>query len=123
MVKKKLLAYIVATLVFFAFIILFRRWFDILYWPFVVGGLVGALLPDIDHFIYAYFLYPGELTSQRINYSLNNKHLLSTLEVVYHTEAERRKLIFHTALFHVFFLIFSFLVVSSSSSLFGKGLV
>jgi hypothetical protein len=80
-------------------------------------------LPDIDHILYVYFLKPQELTSQRVNYLLDKKHIWRSVELLYETRTERKGLIFHTVLFQIIFLVLTFWIMSSSSSLFGKGLV
>lgn len=45
------------------------------------------------------------------------------IELLYETRSERRGLIFHTIFFQAVFLILTFWIMSSSASLFGKGLV
>ncbi len=96
---------------------------SILYWPFWVGGIVGNFLPELDHFIYIYFLRPHELTSQRVSYMLGRKEILRSLNLLAGTRSERTKLIFHTAGFQLIFLVLTFLVITSSGSLLGRGLV
>lgn len=115
--------YYLATFVFFALITLFRRWFSLSFWPFWVGGLVGTILPDVDHIIYTVFYRPDEGTSRQVNSYLKNRQFKDSLELLAKTQSERTKLIFHTAFFQIIFLVFAFLVVSSSGSLIGKGLV
>lgn len=108
---------------FFLLVSVFRNWFSFSYWPFWVGGFFGAFLPDIDHLIYIYFLRPEELTSQRANYMLNKRNFGGTVSLLTDTKEERKTLVFHTILFQVIFLILTFLVLTSSGSLFGTGLV
>jgi hypothetical protein len=80
-------------------------------------------LPDIDHLVYVFFLSPQELTSQRVNFLVNKKEIKRAVELLYETRSERRGLIFHTFFFQIIFLILTFWLVSSSASLFGRGLV
>jgi hypothetical protein len=87
------------------------------------GGILGTLLPDIDHLIYIYFLRPHELTSQRVASMLGKRELMKTLQLLAVTRAERTKLIFHTAYFQLLFLVFAYLVITSSGSILGRGLV
>ncbi len=108
---------------FFVFITLIKRYFAWGYWPFWLGGIAGIFLPDLDHVIYVYFVRPYELTSQRVNYLLNRKEVWRTIQLLYETRSERRGLIFHTLFFQAIFLILTFWLLSSSSSLFGRGLV
>ena len=92
---------------FFVFITLIRKYFNLSYWPFWVGGIVGTLLPDIDHILYLY-LRPQELTSQRVGLLLDKREIKRTLSLLYETRTERRDLIFHTAFFQIIFLILTF---------------
>lgn len=108
---------------FFVFISLAKKWFTLAYWPFWVGGLVGTVLPDVDHIIYALYLKPQELASQRVNYMLKKREIWQTIVFLAETRYERTKLILHTATFQIVFLILTFLVVTSSGSLFGRGIV
>jgi len=45
------------------------------------------------------------------------------MSLLYQTRTERKGLIFHTLFFQVIFLILTFWMLSSSGSLFGRGLV
>jgi len=45
------------------------------------------------------------------------------LTLLYETRGERRGLIFHSVFFQIIFMILTFWMISSSSSLFGRGLV
>lgn len=108
---------------FFVLITLTHKYFNLGYWPFWLGGVVGTLLPDVDHLIYIYFLKPQDLTSQRVNYLINKQELVRVLSLLYETREERSGLIFHTRLFQIIFFVLTFWIMSSSGSLFGKGLV
>lgn len=121
--KKELFIHFALFFAFFVFIILFRQYFDWPYIWFVVGGVVGTILPDIDHLIYVYFTKPHELTSQRVNYLVQKKDVKRATELLYETRSERGGLIFHTVFFQIIFLVLTFWMMSSSNSLFGRGLV
>lgn len=108
---------------FFGFIAIIRHYFALGDWAFWVGGLVGIFLPDVDHLIYVLFVSPQELTSQRFFYLLGRKETWRAIEVLYETRSERKGLIFHTILFQLIFLILTFWMMTSSGSLFGRGLV
>ena len=84
---------------------------------------MGSLLPDIDHFIYVYFLMPHELTSQRVSSMMVRKDVRGVFSLLAATRGERTKLVFHTVLFQIIFLVLTFFVVTSSASLFGVGIV
>lgn len=122
--SKNITSHLVFALIYFVLLTLLKGWLDLLYIPFWIGALVGTFLPDVDHLIYVYFLRPHELASQRVIHSIQDNHnIKQTLSVLNSTAGERTKLIFHTALFQIVFLFFTFFVVSSSSNLFGRGLV
>ncbi|KKS95803.1 MAG: hypothetical protein UV71_C0003G0037 [Microgenomates group bacterium GW2011_GWC1_43_13] len=80
-------------------------------------------MPDLDHLIYVLFLGPQELTSQRVGFLWEKKQYKRLIELLYETRSERKGLIFHTIFFQAIFLVLTFWIMSSSSSLFGRGLV
>src|SRR4030042_2433138 len=121
--KKEILIHFLFLISFFIFITLIKNWLKLFYWPLWIGGLVGTILPDLDHLIYVYFLSPQDLNSQRVNYLIGERNILKSIELLYETRYERAKSILHTAYFQIIFLILTFLVIFSSGSLFGKGLV
>lgn len=108
---------------FFVFVAIVRHFLSFTYWPFFLGGVIGVFLPDIDHVLYVLFLRPQELTSQRVSFLVNKKDFWRAIEILYDTRGERRGLIFHTILFQLIFLVLTFWMMSSSGSIFGKGLV
>lgn len=108
---------------FFVFLTIVKGLFNFSYWEFWLGGVLGLILPDIDHLVYVFFLQPQELTSQRITFLLNKHEIKRTLELLYETRSERKSLIFHTILLQLIFLVLTFWITTSSISLFGKGLV
>jgi hypothetical protein len=122
-VKKELFVHFSFLISFLIFTSLIKGWINLSYWPFWVGGVVGTLLPDLDHLIYIFFLRPYELTSQRATRLISEKEVVRTLELLAETRYERKDLIFHTLLFQLIFLILTFWIITSSGSLFGRGLV
>lgn len=108
---------------FFVFVAIVRHYLALPYWGFWLGGIVGTLLPDIDHIIYFYFVGPAELTSQRFNFLLRKKELARMVNLLYETRSERSGLIFHSVLFQLIFAVLTFLMLTSSGSVFGRGLV
>lgn len=127
--KKEILTHLAFLLVLIVPVVLIRHYWGLdaggilLLASFVGGGLLGTVLPDLDHLIYVYFLQPQDLTSQRVNYMVQKRAIWPTLELLASTRSERKNLIFHTAFFQLIFLVLAFLVVSSSGSIFGRGLV
>lgn len=111
------------ALVWLVLSIVVNRWFDLRYWPVILGVLIGTLLPDIDHLIYSFVLRPEELDSQRVGSLAKQKQFGRMVDVLYQTKAQRHDLIFHSVLFQLIFLALAILVVTSSASAFGGGLV
>ncbi len=121
--KKEALTHFVSLVIFFAVITLYRKWFtDLSYLLFWLGGAVGTLLPDLDHLFYTLLLRPFELTSQRLVSTLKERKFIGALDLLYRSRYERTLPIFHTSAFQILFIVFAFLVISSSGSLFGRGL-
>ena len=123
MLKKEVFIHASFLISFFIFISIIKKWLGLAYWPFWLGGVVGTLLPDIDHLIYVYFLRPYELNSQRVIYLTKNKDYKGALRFLIETKNERTRLIFHTVIFQLIFLVLAFLIITSSGNLFGRGLV
>lgn len=110
-------------LFFFVLISLVKHYLALGYWPFWLGGAVGVFMPDLDHLLYVLFLDPQDITSQRVGFLWGKKEYRRIVELLYETRSERRVLAFHTFFFQIIFLILTFFIMSSSPSLFGKGLV
>lgn len=121
--KKELAVHFLTTIVLFLLLSLFRHYFAISFWPLWVGGIIGTILPDVDHVIYVYYLRPYEVTSQRVMYEANKGNLMQVWDLLSATRAERRNLILHSVIFQVLFLVLGFFVITSTSSLLGRGLV
>lgn len=121
--KRQLLVYYISLAIYFILITLSRSWLDVAFVPLWIGGLIGAILPDVDHFIYVYFLRPHELTSQRAAHLMSQGKIVQTFSLLANTRSERTHLVFHTAMFQLIFYAFTFFVLSSSHNLLGRGIV
>jgi hypothetical protein len=121
--KRQTARYFLFLVVFFALITLLKKWFSLSYWTFWAGGVAGIFFPAIDHILYVYLLRPYELTSQRVQALFKQKKVRWAISLLYDTVEERTTLVFHTAFFQVIFLVLTFLIVFSSGSRFGRGLV
>lgn len=121
--KKELTTHFLFLFVYFALITLVRKWFELSTIELFLGGVVGIVLPYADHFIYAYFLRPQETISQQAVQMLAQKNFKGAFEFLITTRRQQRKLIFHTAYFQLIFLALAFLVITSSGSMFGRGMV
>lgn len=123
MLKKEVVSHLAVSLIWLVIITLLRwQWQWNLIWLWL-GGAVGTFLLDIDHLIYVFWLHPEEATSQEINNLFKQKNYRAVLVKTNETHLGRFHLTFHNALFQVGFLVMVFWVLSSSNSLFGKGLV
>ena len=121
--KKDLITHFVYMLAFIVLIALYKQWIALEYLPFLFGGIIGTLLPDVDHFIYVYFLRPNEGMSQQVATLMENRSFKKSWNLLANSRTERKNLIIHSAHFQLLFLVFAFLVITSSGSLLGRGLV
>lgn len=121
--KKEIFIHFAFFVSLFIFVSIIRKYLSFSFWLFWAGGIIGTLLPDLDHILYVFFLRPQELTSQRVSYMLTKRDFWGSLNLLAETRSERTKLIFHTATFQLIFLVLAFFVLTSSGSLMGRGLV
>ncbi len=121
--KKDIITHLIFTISLLLITSLVRKWFEWEFIPFWLGGLFGALLPDIDHLVYIYLLKPKEETSQKAVSLIQERQVTKTWDYIMDTAGDRKDLIFHTAFFQLLFAVFAFLIVTSSGSVFGRGLV
>src|SRR3990172_6023454 len=105
--RKIYLTHFVFLASFFIFISLLKSWVSTAYIPFWIGGMIGVVLPDIDHFIYVYFMRPQDLTSQRAARLMSNGQITRTMSLLAETRSERKHLVFHTATFQLIFVVFA----------------
>lgn len=121
--RKEILSHLVPTLVFLILVALIHwqlKFSLIFFW---LGGLFGSLFLDVDHLFYAYLQAPHEFTSQRAKRLFEQKQFKEGVILLFETQEERGRMIFHSSLFQIVLLIVCFFVLTSSASLFGKGLV
>lgn len=104
-------------------IAVYKEWFSLTYLPFLYGGIIGTILPDIDYLVHAYFLKPQEETSRKVTALISDGKYKETWDEIVTGRRERTDLVFHSAYFQLIFLVFAFFVVSSSGSLLGRGVV
>lgn len=108
---------------FFILLSLINSWLSLSYWPLWLGALAGSILPELDSLIYVLFINPQELTSQRVIYFLKKGSFLNAVRLLVETRAERGNLVFHSLSFIFVSFLLLFWLVTSSGSLFGKGIV
>jgi hypothetical protein len=119
--KKDLAIHFTFAIALFVLITLFRDWLSLGFVAFWIGGILGTLLPDVDHLIYVYILKPNEVASQKIASLISQRQIVTTWDTLASTRADRKGLLVHNASFQVLFLIFSVLIITSGS-LIGMGI-
>jgi hypothetical protein len=113
----------IAVIVLLIVLTLVKKWFNFssaLVW---LGVLVGYYLPFFDHLFYAYIVRPDLEISRNIRSLVSIKKIKKLITYVNETKDQRDKLIIHTAYFQMIFSLLTFFILSSSMSLFGRGLV
>ena len=108
---------------FFILLSLVNSWLALSYWPLWLGGIVGSILPELDSLVYVFFINPQELTSQRVIYLLKKRSIISAIKLLLETRFERVDLVFHSLSFILVSYLLLFWLVTSSGSIFGKGIV
>ncbi len=108
---------------FFIILSLINSWFNLSFWPLWLGALIGSFLPELDSLIYIFFVNSQELTSQRVIFYFKKGSFLTALKLLFDTSAERVNLVFHSLSFITVLYILLFWLVTSSGSIFGKGVV
>lgn len=121
--KKEIILHFLYALLFLLIYSLLKGYLSLSYWPLWIGVIVGTILPNVDHLIYVYLIKPEELTSQRVTYLNQERNFPKAMEILAESKYERHNPVLHTAFFQVLFLIVTFLILSSSSSLLGRGIV
>lgn len=121
--KREILTHYLFFLAFFIFISIKRNMFSLPFLPFWVGGVVGTLIVDLDHLLYAFLFNPSDLASQRAVYHFKKREYLKGILVLWDAKENRTHQVFHSFSFQIIFLILTFWVASSSGSLFAVGLV
>jgi hypothetical protein len=121
--RKDLLTHFIYFFAFFLLITLARGWFNLDYAAFWIGGVIGTLLPDIDHLLYVYYLKPQETTSQKVTEMISQGDTRQGLNILASTQNERKGLIFHSAHFQLIFIAFAVLILTSTGSLLARGVV
>ncbi len=122
--KKEIINHLIYFAAYFVFLTLINSLYSLNFWPLYIGGLVGVfIMPNLDHLLHIWVFQPQELTSQRVLALFKNKQYKDAMMLLYDTREERKDLIFHTMLFQIIFTVLTFWVISSSGSLFARGLV
>lgn len=121
--RKELVTHFTFLVALLMFSTISKGWFDLVVITYWLGGIIGTLLPDLDQLVYVYFMRPKDPVSIQAANIFGQRDIRKAISYLAETREGRSKLVFHTAQFQVFFLIFAFLVVSSTGSLLGRGIV
>jgi len=123
MFKKEVTSHLLVTFIYFALISLFNLnlGFALLFLWF--GGLIGTFLLDVDHVLLGLDLENKTWWAEKFRFLWNKKKYKEAIFYLVGTHLEHRNLVFHSALFQPILLFLAFFVLTSTSSLFGSGLV
>lgn len=88
----------------------------------VIGVVCGVLVLFADRIVYTYS-YPGAQISQQFAWYLKEKKYWRALELLDTRRLEQERLTFRSALFMAIWVPLAFFALTSTSGLFGKGVV
>lgn len=88
-----------------------------------IGWILGYLLAELDHVLYAFVCNPHELTCQRVKSHVNQKNWKAAWMLLQETIKERTQLSIHNVVTGLILAILGIWVVSSSGSLLASGAV
>lgn len=89
---------------------------------FVAGTSIGVIMLFLDRVVYTYS-YPTDLLSQQFAQLIKEKRWKYGLELLDARREEQNKLTFRSALFMAVWVPLSFFAITSTTALFGKGVV
>lgn len=88
----------------------------------VLGVVVGVILLFADRIAYTYS-YPGAQISQQFAWYVKEKKYLTALDLLDARRLEQERLSFRSALFMTIWVPLAFFALTSTTGLFGKGVV
>lgn len=88
----------------------------------VLGVAIGVLILFVDRIVYTYS-YPGTQISQQFAWYIKEKKYLDALELLDARRLEQERLTFRSSLFVVIWVPLAFFALTSTTGLFGKGVV
>lgn len=88
-----------------------------------LGLFLGTFLLDLDHLVYWFFLKPDLPESKKAKEYWQKKDFKNLLSLLGENHKTHTSLVFHHFLFQALFLVVTFFVLTSTASVFGKGLV
>lgn len=93
---------------------------DWVWWVLGVG--IGVLILFADRIVYTYS-YPGAQISQQFSWYIKEKKYLDAMELLDVRRLEQERLTFRSSLFMVIWVPLAFFAITSTTGLFGKGVV
>ncbi|MEI8232396.1 MAG: hypothetical protein WCG44_01495 [bacterium] len=88
----------------------------------ILGVVIGVLVLFADRIVYTYS-YPGAQISQQFSWYIKEKKFLSAFELLDVRRLEQERLSFRSSLFMAIWVPLSFFALTSTTGLFGKGVV
>jgi hypothetical protein len=133
MLEKELKSHYFVTLVWLATIVILRLLVNLkvffsainfLSWlMFCLGTLLGTFILDADQLVSALFFYPESVAAKQVRQLFKQNKFKEIAFLLADTYQGRTKRPFHSAIFQVFFAVFSFWVITSTGYWLGKGMV
>lgn len=122
-IKREIISHFLVTIIWLELITVFKwsvGWQLASLW---LGGLAGTFLLDIDHLIYWFYFRTEKQDSQIAKILWQKRDFRGLLMLLGRYHDTHTRLVFHSFLFQIVLLIFSFYIFSSVGSYFGSGLV
>ena len=110
------------TLSYLLILVIIKRQFNVSLLEFFAGAVLGLVLPYLDYFVYAFVTAPKDNVSVKALGEIRQRKIISALGTLYYDSGVIKDLIFHTIYFYITLVAFTFWVVTSSGSYFGRGL-
>ena len=122
--KRYVLAHLPMALIYGVVVLVLNAgWSEPIIWLlWILGVILGVLVLFADRIVYTYS-YPGAQISQQFAWYIKEKKYLSALELLDLRRLEQERLSFRSALFMAIWVPLSFFALTSTTGLFGKGVV
>jgi hypothetical protein len=122
--KRYVLAHLPMALIYGVVVLVLNAgWSEPISWLlWILGVILGVLVLFADRIVYTYS-YPGAQISQQFAWYIKEKKYLSALELLDLRRLEQERLSFRSALFMAIWVPLSFFALTSTTGLFGKGVV
>jgi len=102
---------------------LIKRWFSYPYALVWLGVITGFYLPFVDNLFYAYVVRPEANISKNIRSLVSIRKIKQLVRYTNEVDGQQERSIIYSAYFQAVFLLLTYYILTSSGSLFGRGLV